>query len=69
MSVVHNRSGGPAFSIMRDGIGFANNPVIRLAKPHADEARIVVGPHPTPSTIIMNYHHGLMSFGPIEPRR
>lgn len=67
--VVHNRSGGHAFSLLHDGIGFAGNPVLGHAAPKAAAARVVVGAGPTPATIVMNYRRGLLSFGPLKSGR
>lgn len=66
LSVVHSRSGGHGFSLLRDGIGFAGNPRLGHSKPSAEEARIVAHGGITPTTVVMNYRSGLFSFGPLK---
>nr|WP_167072976.1 DUF2141 domain-containing protein [Sphingomonas vulcanisoli] len=68
LAVIHNPSGGHGFSLLRDGVGFAGNPYLGHAKPHAIEAAINVGQDVTPTLIVMNYRRGLFSFGPLGRR-
>ncbi len=68
LTVIHNPNGGHGFSLLRDGVGFAGNPYIGHAKPHASEATITVGQDITPALIVMNYRRGLFSFGPLGRR-
>lgn len=69
LSVVHDRNGGGAFSLSRDGIGFASNPHLGLSRPKAAAASVEAGTGLTPTTIVMNYRRGLFSFGPWEDKR
>lgn len=69
LSVVHDRNGGGAFSLSKDGIGFAGNPRIGLSRPKAAAAAVEAGAGLTPTTVIMNYRRGLFSFGPLEDKR
>lgn len=68
LSLVHDRGGKKKFSLTRDGIGFGGNPKLHGAKPHAEEAVVVVGPGLTPANIRLNYLHGFLAFGPLEDR-
>ncbi|TPG42870.1 DUF2141 domain-containing protein [Sphingomonas koreensis] len=69
VSVLHDRDGNRKFGLSSDGIGFAGNPKLSWSKPHANEASAYARNGPTPITIVMNYRHGLLSFGPIgKPR-
>lgn len=68
VSVLHDRDSSRKFSVMVDGVGFGGNPRIRLRKPRAAEATIRAGDGPTRRRIILNYHSGFMSFGPIGGR-
>ncbi|TPG21724.1 DUF2141 domain-containing protein [Sphingomonas koreensis] len=69
VSVLHDRDGNRKFGLSSDGIGFAGNPKLGWSKPHADAASANARSGPTPITIVMNYRHGLLSFGPIgKPR-
>jgi uncharacterized protein (DUF2141 family) len=65
VSVLHDRDGNRKFGLSSDGIGFAGNPRLGWSKPHADAASANARSGPTPITIVMNYRHGLLSFGPI----
>ncbi|USI72061.1 DUF2141 domain-containing protein [Sphingomonas morindae] len=65
LAVIHDRQDGGAFSLLHDGIGFAGNPRLGMAKPKAAEAAITVGEGLTPTAVVMNYRRGLFSFGPI----
>lgn len=69
LSVIHDRNGGGAFSLSRDGVGFAGNPRLRLSRPKAAAATVVAGAGLTPTTVVMNYRRGLFSFGPWEGKR
>lgn len=65
LSLLHDRDGNRKFGLGSDGLGFPNNPVLHLRPPPASAARAVAGTGPTPLTIRLNYHHGLLAFGPI----
>ncbi len=69
LSLLHDRDGNRKFGLMTDGIGFPGNPALHWAKPPASVARIAVGPAITRTTIVLNYRHGLLSFGPIGGTR
>lgn len=69
VSVLHDRDGNRKFGLSSDGIGFAGNPRLGWSKPHADTASANARSGPTPITIVMNYRHGLLSFGPIGKAR
>jgi uncharacterized protein (DUF2141 family) len=66
VSLLHDRDGNRKFGLSTDGIGFAGNPKLGWSKPHADAASADAGNGPTAITIVMNYRHGLLSFGPIK---
>ena len=66
ISLLHDRDSNHKFGLSSDGIGFAGNPKLGWSKPHADAASADAGSGPTPITIVMNYRHGLFSFGPIR---
>jgi len=69
LSLLHDRDMNRKFGFLTDGIGFPGNPRIRRSQPPASAARIVVGAGITPATIVLNYYHGLFSFGPIGDRQ
>jgi len=66
VSLLHDRDGNRKFGLSSDGIGFAGNPRLGWSKPRADAASADAGSGPTPITIVMNYRHGLLSFGPTK---
>lgn len=69
VSVLHDRDSNHKFGLSSDGIGFAGNPKLGWSKPPADAASANARNGPTPIAIVMNYRHGLLSFGPIgKPR-
>ena len=63
--VIHDRDGDWKFSAAHDGVGFAGNPRLGWSRPPAASARITVPAGPVETRIVMNYRHGLMSFGPL----
>tara|TARA_R110000787_G_scaffold13410_14_gene42250 strand:+ start:20066 stop:20593 length:528 start_codon:yes stop_codon:yes gene_type:complete len=69
VSVLHDRDGNRKFGLSVDGVGFGSNPKLGLGKPKAMAASIVAGSGVTRERIVMNYRRGLMSFGPLTPRR
>jgi uncharacterized protein (DUF2141 family) len=69
VSLLHDRDSNRKFGLSSDGIGFAGNPKLGWSKPPADAASANAGSGPTPITIVMNYRHGLLSFGPIRKAR
>jgi uncharacterized protein (DUF2141 family) len=67
--VIHDRDGDWKFSAVHDGVGFAGNPRLGWSRPPAASARIRVGMGPVETRIVMNYRHGLLSFGPLGEAR
>ena len=65
LSVLHDRDSNRKFSLSKDGIGFASNPRLGWSKPKAAVASTRVGAGLTPIIVVLNYRHGLLSFGPI----
>jgi uncharacterized protein (DUF2141 family) len=59
VSLLHDRDGNRRFSWRVDGIGFAGNPKLGWAKPHAADASAIARPGPTQIEIVMNYRRGL----------
>lgn len=66
--VLHDRDSNHRFGLSVDGVGFGGNPKLRLAKPRAAEATVVVGPGETRERIVINYRRGLLAFGPLASR-
>lgn len=66
LALTHDRDGKPKFNFWTDGIGFPGNPRLGHAAPPAADARIAVGPGLTATRIVLNYRHGLLSFGPLD---
>lgn len=56
---MHDRDTDGKLDFWSDGIGFSNNPRLRLAKPAAADTVIPFGPGVTPVRIVMNYRRGL----------
>ncbi|WP_428333542.1 DUF2141 domain-containing protein [Novosphingobium sp.] len=69
VSVLHDRDSNHRFNWQHDGAGFSNNPHLGYSKPRAETVSFYAGPRVTPVRVVMNYRVGLLSFGPIEPRR
>jgi uncharacterized protein (DUF2141 family) len=69
VSLLHDRDGNHKFGVSSDGIGFAGNPKLGWSKPRADAASAAARSGPTPIAIVMNYRHGLFSFGPMREAR
>ncbi|MDP1027587.1 DUF2141 domain-containing protein [Sphingomonas sp. KR1UV-12] len=66
LAVIHARTGKRGFSLLRDGIGFGSNPKLGYGKPKSAAAMVTIGSSPTPTTVVMNYRTGLISFGPLH---
>lgn len=66
LSLLHDRDSNRKFGVLTDGIGFPGNPRLKRSKPSVNAVKIVAGHGLTRTTIILNYHHGLFSFGPLE---
>jgi uncharacterized protein (DUF2141 family) len=64
LSLLHDRDANRRFALSIDGVGFAANPRLGLAKPRAAAASAAVGAGPTRIGIVVNYRRGLLSFGP-----
>jgi uncharacterized protein (DUF2141 family) len=58
VSLLHDRDANRKFGWRVDGVGFASNPKLGLAKPKAASASAVAGSSPTRIDIVMNYQHG-----------
>lgn len=65
LTLLHDRDANRKFGLSVDGIGFAGNPRLGFGKPKAMAASAHVGNGPTRIAIMMNYRHGLFSFGPL----
>ncbi len=68
LSVLHDRDRNLKFGLFSDGIGFSGNPRLTRSKPKAESAAVTAGAGLTRITVIMNYLHGFMQFGPLEQR-
>ena len=66
LSLLHDRDANHKFGLSVDGVGFPNNPRLGLGKPRAMSAAVRVGNGPTLTRVVMNYRHGLFSFGPLK---
>lgn len=58
VSLLHDRDSNRKFGWRVDGVGFASNPRLGLAKPKARNASATAGATPTRIDIVMNYQHG-----------
>ena len=68
LSLLHDRDANRKFGLSVDGIGFAGNPRLGFSKPRAAAASAWAGTGPTRIRIVLNYRHGLFSFGPMEKK-
>lgn len=68
LSLLHDRDHNLKFGLFSDGIGFSGNPRLTRSKPKVASAIVTAGPGLTRITITMNYLHGFMQFGPLEPK-
>jgi uncharacterized protein (DUF2141 family) len=66
LSLLHDRDSNHKFGLSLDGVGFPNNPKLGFSKPKAASAAVRVGSGPTVTRVVMNYRHGLFSFGPLK---
>lgn len=66
ISLLHDRDADRRFTLSRDGIGFAGNPVLHRSKPSATCASAVVGDGPRHMPIVLNYRRGILSFAPLH---
>jgi uncharacterized protein (DUF2141 family) len=65
--VLHDRNANGKLDVFSgDGAGFSRNPKLHLAKPKVDEVAFVIGREVKAVTVILNYHTGLFSVGPIK---
>lgn len=69
VSLLHDRDMNRKFGWTVDGIGFSGNPKLHFGKPKAAKASAAAGPGLTRISIVMNYHHGLLGFGPLKKAR
>ena len=68
LSLLHDRDSNRKFGLSVDGIGFPGNPRLGFSKPRAAAASAWAGTAPVRLRIVLNYRHGLFSFGPLERR-
>ena len=66
LSLLHDRDSNHKFGLSSDGVGFPNNPRLGFSKPRAAAASVRVGSGPVVTRVVMNYRHGLFSFGPLQ---
>lgn len=66
VSLLHDRDSSGKFSILVDGVGFAQNPKLGWRKPNASAVTLTVGRTATRSRIVLNYHRGFLSFAPLK---
>lgn len=66
LTLLHDRDGNRKFALSVDGAGFGGNPKLGWSRPKAAAASVRVGDGPTRTKIVLNYHKGLLSFGPLE---
>lgn len=66
LSLMHDRDSNHKFGLSVDGVGFPNNPRLGFSKPKAAAAAVRVGSGPVTIRVVMNYRHGLFSFGPLS---
>ena len=66
LSLLHDRDANHKFGFSVDGAGFPNNPKLGFSKPRAASASVRVGAGPVVTRVVMNYRHGLFSFGPLK---
>ncbi|MBU6206672.1 MAG: DUF2141 domain-containing protein [Alphaproteobacteria bacterium] len=64
--VLHDRNANHKFDKFSDGIGFSGNPKLHMRAPTAAETRWVANGGRGSMTIVMNYWHGFLSFGPVK---
>jgi uncharacterized protein (DUF2141 family) len=68
VTVLHDRARNGKLDIFQDGVGFSNNPRLKLAKPPVERVKVTLAPGSvTPMNVTMNYLRGL-SVGPVRPR-
>ena len=66
LSLLHDRDANHKFGLSVDGVGFPGNPRLGFSKPRAAAASLRVGNGPSVTRVVMNYRHGLFSFGPLK---
>ena len=66
LSLLHDRDANHKFGFSVDGAGFPGNPKMGFRKPRAASASVRVGAGPAVTRVVMNYRHGLFSFGPLK---
>ncbi len=65
--VLHDRNANGKLDVFSgDGAGFSRNPKLHLAKPKIDEVAMTVSHEIKQVAVILNYHTGLFSVGPIS---
>lgn len=63
--VLHDRDANGKLSIWSDGVGFSNNPELRLGKPKLDQVTFTAREGVTLLDIVLNYRTGLFTVRPI----
>lgn len=66
VSLLHDRDQNHKFNPLVDGVGFAGNPTLGWSKPKAAKSEVVAGAGITRLEILLNYHRGWLSFGPVK---
>jgi uncharacterized protein (DUF2141 family) len=65
VAVLHDRDGNGKFGVLKDGVGFANNPPLGMSKPNASAAAVTVPDGVVTIRVRMNYRSGF-AFAPLE---
>lgn len=69
VAVMHDRNANGKLDVLQDGVGFVNNPRLRLAKPPVEAVRVsLAAGEVRDASVVMNYLRGL-SVGPVRPPR
>ncbi|MHB9879459.1 DUF2141 domain-containing protein [Pacificimonas sp. ICDLI1SI03] len=66
MVVMHDRAKNGKLDPFEDGAGLPGNPSMKLAKPKYDMANFQAKAGVTPMTVVLNYHKGILGFGPVK---
>lgn len=65
LSILHDRDGNGKFGLLKDGVGFPNNPRLGLSKPDASAATVAIPNGVVTLRVIMNYRRGF-GFAPLD---
>lgn len=66
MVVMHDREKNGKLDPFKDGAGLPGNPDMKLAKPKYRMAAFQAKTGVTTMSIVLNYHKGLLGFGPVS---